>query len=69
MAQPFLGTGGAPRATRAYSFMRDLDDTGTTRNGEACSLRSIYVYMIEEDARHNGHADLIRELVGGTVGL
>jgi hypothetical protein len=44
-----------------------LDDTGV-RNGEPCSLRWIYVHMIEEYARHNGHADLIRELVDGAVG-
>ena len=32
-----------------------------------CSLRWIYSHMIEEYARHNGHADLIRELIDGTV--
>jgi hypothetical protein len=32
------------------------------------SLRWIMVHMIEEYARHNGHADLIRELVDGRVG-
>jgi hypothetical protein len=26
------------------------------------------VHMIEEYARHNGHADLIRELIDGSVG-
>jgi hypothetical protein len=31
-------------------------------------LRWIYVHMIEEYARHNGHADLIREMVDGAVG-
>jgi uncharacterized damage-inducible protein DinB len=31
-------------------------------------LRWIMIHMIEEYARHNGHADLIRELVDGTVG-
>ena len=44
-----------------------LDDTGL-RRGEEVSLRWIYVHMIEEYARHNGHADLIRELVDGQVG-
>ncbi|MSO78126.1 MAG: DUF664 domain-containing protein [Acidimicrobiia bacterium] len=44
-----------------------LDDGGM-RDGEPCSLRWIYVHMIEEYARHNGHADLIRELVDGQVG-
>ena len=44
-----------------------LDTTGV-RRGEPVDLRWIMVHMIEEYARHNGHADLIRELVDGTVG-
>jgi uncharacterized damage-inducible protein DinB len=32
------------------------------------SLRYIVLHMIEEYARHNGHADLIRESVDGQVG-
>ena len=32
------------------------------------SLRWVMTHMIEEYARHNGHADLIRELVDGNVG-
>jgi uncharacterized damage-inducible protein DinB len=54
-------------ASRSAAANRALDDTGT-RRGEACSLRWIYVHMVEEYARHNGHADLIRELVDGQVG-
>jgi uncharacterized damage-inducible protein DinB len=54
-------------ASRAAAAGRSLDDTGL-RHGEPCSLRWIYVHMIEEYARHNGHADLIRELVDGAVG-
>jgi uncharacterized damage-inducible protein DinB len=54
-------------ASRTASARRDLDDTGV-RRGEPCSLRWIYVHMIEEYARHNGHADLIRELLDGAVG-
>ncbi len=38
------------------------------RSGESPSLRWILVHMIEEYARHNGHADLIRESVDGSVG-
>ena len=45
----------------------DLDSEGM-RRGERVSLRWIYVHMIEEYARHNGHADLIRELADGQVG-
>ena len=37
-------------------------------NGESPSLRWIVVHMIEEYARHNGHADLIRESVDGETG-
>ena len=54
--------------SRRAAATRNLDDTGVTRSGRRCSLRWIYVHMIEEYARHNGHADLIRELVDGTVG-
>jgi uncharacterized damage-inducible protein DinB len=54
-------------ASRVAAAGRRLDDTGL-RHGQPCSLRWIYVHMIEEYARHNGHADLIRELVDGSVG-
>lgn len=55
-------------ASRLAAAGRSLEDTGITRSGEECSLRWIYVHMVEEYARHNGHADLIRELVDGAVG-
>ena len=32
------------------------------------TLRWVYLHMIEEYARHNGHADLIRETIDGTTG-
>ena len=32
------------------------------------SLRLIYIHMIEEYARHLGHADLLRERIDGTTG-
>jgi hypothetical protein len=54
-------------ASRAAAAQHDLDDEGI-RRGQPVSLRWIYVHMIEEYARHNGHADLIRELVDGQVG-
>jgi uncharacterized damage-inducible protein DinB len=44
-----------------------LDDCGS-RRGQAVSLRWIYVHMIEEYARHNGHADLLRECIDGSTG-
>jgi len=38
------------------------------RTGESWSLRWIVTHMIEEYARHNGHADLLRERVDGKTG-
>jgi hypothetical protein len=37
-------------------------------DGRAPSLRWILTHMIEEYARHNGHADLLREAADGAVG-
>ncbi len=39
-----------------------------TQRGNIISLRWIMTHMIEEYARHNGHADLIRERIDGVVG-
>ncbi|MGK5732771.1 DinB family protein [Streptomyces sp. URMC 124] len=44
-----------------------LDAVGTVR-GQEVSLRWIYLHMIEEYARHNGHADLLRERTDGETG-
>ena len=38
------------------------------RTGATISLRWILLHMIEETARHNGHADLLREAIDGAVG-
>ena len=45
----------------------NLEVTGLRRD-ERVSLRWIMVHMIEEYARHNGHADLLRERIDGAVG-
>jgi len=47
-----------------------LDDLSATKSkaGEPFSLRWILLHLIEEYARHNGHADLIRESIDGSVG-
>jgi uncharacterized damage-inducible protein DinB len=54
--------------SREIAAGRDLDDTFRGRRGHPISLRWLYVHMIEEYARHNGHADLIRERIDGAVG-
>ncbi len=41
---------------------------GTGREGEPFSLRWILVHLVQEYARHNGHADLLRESIDGRVG-
>ena len=47
----------------------DLSTIGThPTSREQISLREVLVHMIEEYARHNGHADLIRERIDGRVG-
>ncbi len=54
----------------AEQFVRetDLDFVGKDSNGDPISLRELLVHMIEEYARHNGHADLLRERIDGRVG-
>jgi uncharacterized damage-inducible protein DinB len=60
---------GEIEAARAIAAAKALDDTGIRkRTGLPVDLRWVYIHMIEEYARHNGHADLIRELVDGSVG-
>ena len=48
-----------------------LDDVGrgrTRSGGHEVSVRWVYLHMIEEYARHNGHADLLRERIDGATG-
>lgn len=46
----------------------DLDFVGQDSEGQPVSLRELLVHMVEEYARHNGHADLLRERIDGRVG-
>ena len=46
----------------------DLGVLGTMSSGQTLQLREVLVHMIEEYARHCGHADLIRERIDGRVG-
>ena len=51
-------------------FIEEHRDLGlvVTHRDERVSLREILVHMIEEYARHNGHADLLRERIDGRIG-
>lgn len=53
---------------RAHCSGRNLEQTSPFQGGEV-TLRWIYTHMIAEYARHNGHADLIRERVDGATGV
>ncbi|MER7441059.1 DinB family protein [Micromonospora avicenniae] len=55
---------------RAAVAGRTLDETFTEVGPKrrTFNLRWVYLHMIEEYARHNGHADLIRERIDGVTG-
>jgi uncharacterized damage-inducible protein DinB len=52
----------------AFIDDQDFDYVGKDSRGEPVSVRELLVHMIEEYARHNGHADLLRERIDGRVG-
>ncbi|MEU4209342.1 DinB family protein [Streptomyces sp. NPDC026206] len=57
------------RAREIVAATPSLDDTGRViRTGEPISLRVVLVRLIAEYARHNGHADLLRERIDGATG-
>ncbi|MFF8601078.1 DinB family protein [Streptomyces sp. NPDC015232] len=56
------------RKLAAGMALDDLAASPHYRTGDPINLRWIYLHMIEEYARHNGHADLIRERVDGATG-
>jgi uncharacterized damage-inducible protein DinB len=54
---------------RAAARTKRLDDTFVhPRRKAVMQVRWVYVHMIEEYARHNGHADLLRERIDGLRG-
>jgi uncharacterized damage-inducible protein DinB len=56
----------------AESCVENFEDLGTTvtlgEEENSISVREVLVHMIEEYARHCGHADLLRERIDGRVG-
>ena len=56
-------------AARLAAAGHGLDETFYhTQREEDMSVRWAYLHMIEEYARHNGHADLLRERIDGATG-
>ena len=55
---------------RIRTITADVDPnaTITTKRGRVMDIRGIMIGMIHEYARHNGHADVVRELIDGVTG-
>jgi hypothetical protein len=56
------------RAVDAALEGASLDDTFAFKD-KTMSVRWMWQHLIEEYARHNGHADMLREVIDGSVGL
>lgn len=52
----------------AERFVAESPDLGVLGKGRPAPLREVLVHMIEEYARHNGHADFLRERIDGRIG-
>jgi hypothetical protein len=74
---------GADAEADLEAFRREIDEARAAVRGkqldevvrnhgdeprEPADIRWIYLHMIEEYARHNGHADLLRERIDGATG-
>jgi hypothetical protein len=56
-------------ARAVLARFESLDEVGAGQaKGAGISVRWTLIHMIEEYARHNGHADLLREAIDGTTG-
>jgi len=53
---------------RQVTAQVDPNATITTKRGRVMDIRGIMIGMITEYARHNGHADVVRELIDGVTG-
>jgi hypothetical protein len=56
------------RARATDDLVRSLPVTAPCADGSGRDLRWVLLHLIEETARHAGHADATRELLDGTVG-
>jgi len=54
--------------SRAFADAAESLDVTGHYDDETFSLRYVLTHMIEEYARHNGHADLLRERIDGVTG-
>ena len=70
LAEVLEGYAEQARRTEELIAGLDLDDRSATplSSGERPTLRWVLLHLVEENARHNGHLDLLRELHDGTTG-
>lgn len=59
---------GRSRQVESVASLDQLSAGVAGSTGQQFTMRWILLHMIEETARHNGHADLLREAIDGTVG-
>ncbi len=55
--------------SQAVTASMDLDSPCARQDIIACNLRYVMFHMIQETARHAGHADIIRETLDGSTGI
>jgi hypothetical protein len=55
--------------SRAVAASMDLDSPCARKDIIECNVRYVLFHMIEETARHAGHADIIRETLDGSRGF
>jgi Protein of unknown function (DUF664) len=58
----------AAQTSRQIVASMELDDSCVRKDIIDCNLRNVVLHLIEETARHAGHADLIRETLDGSRG-
>ena len=56
------------RAAATDAYVRSTSLTKRTGNNDGTDLRWVLLHLINESARHAGHADATRELLDGLTG-
>ena len=59
----------AAEASRQIVAAMELDESCARTDVVDCNVRCVLLHMIEETARHAGHADIIRETLDGSRGM
>ena len=68
VAQAYANWAEAIADSRAVAATVGLDDWFESTHSGRLTVRWLYAHLLEEYARHNGHADLLREAIDGATG-